>query len=47
MNQEHDASEPTTTDEGAELGPLEAAALLEGTKKRAQRQFAIGLPIVR
>jgi hypothetical protein len=46
MNAEEDARETTTADEGGELDPREAAALLEQTRRRAQRQFDIRPPLL-
>jgi hypothetical protein len=39
MNEEHDMNETATVDEGGEFDPRAAAALLEQTTRRAQRQF--------
>jgi len=39
MSQAHDSSKSQHADEGAELEPRQAAALLEETRLRAQRQF--------
>jgi hypothetical protein len=44
MNQEHDTSDSKTADEDSELNPQEAAALLQETKLRAQRQFDVWPP---
>jgi hypothetical protein len=46
MNQEHEKSDPTTGDKGGVLDPQEAAALLEETKLRAQRQFDVWPPFL-
>jgi hypothetical protein len=44
MNEEHNTSETATADE--DLDPRAAAALLEQTKKRAQRQFDLRPPLL-
>ena len=46
MNAEGDARETGRADEGGELDPREAAALLEQTRRRAQRQFDIRPPLL-
>jgi hypothetical protein len=46
MNQEHDTSKSETVYEDAGLDPQEAAALLQETKLRAQRQFDIWPPFL-
>jgi hypothetical protein len=46
MNEEHDTSETATVDESRELDPREAAALLEQTTRRAQREFDIRPPLL-
>jgi hypothetical protein len=45
MNGQDDARETATTDEGDPLDPSAAAALLEQTRKRAQRGFDIRPPL--
>jgi hypothetical protein len=44
MNQEHDTSKSERADEATKLEPRAAAALLEETKLRAQRQFDVWPP---
>jgi hypothetical protein len=46
MNETHNADETATADEGEELDPREAAALLEQTTKHAQRQFDFRPPLL-
>ena len=46
MNGKNEAPEIATTDEGAVLEPSAAAALLEQTRKRAQRQFDTRPPLL-
>jgi hypothetical protein len=46
MSQEHDTPESEAGDEGKELNPREAAALLRETKLRAQRQFDVWPPFL-
>jgi hypothetical protein len=46
MNQEHDTPESESVDNDAELNPQEAAALLQETKLRAQRQFDVWPPFL-
>ena len=46
MNGQHDTDETPTTDLSREFDPREAATLLEQTKRRAQRQFAISPPLL-
>jgi hypothetical protein len=46
MNQEPETSESESRDEDKELNPREAAALLQETKKRAQRQFDVWPPFL-
>jgi hypothetical protein len=46
MDGEGDARESATADEGGELDPREAAALLEQTTRRAQRQLDIRPPLL-
>src|SRR5476651_966661 len=46
MNEGNDTSETAPAGEGGELDPRAAAALLEQTKSRAQRQFDIRPPLL-
>lgn len=46
MNGENEAPEIATTDEGDALDPSAAAALLEQTRRRAQRGFDIRPPLL-
>ncbi len=46
MNQEPDTSESEAGDEGKQLNLREAAALLQETRKRAQRQFDVWPPFL-
>lgn len=46
MNENDDTDETPAADDGAELDPSAAAALLEQTKRQAQRQFSRNPPLV-
>jgi hypothetical protein len=46
MNEEDNTSESSSVDEGEELDPRAAAALLEQTTKQAQRQFDFRPPLL-
>lgn len=46
MNERYDVDETATADEGGELDPSTAAALLEQTKRRAQRKFDTRPPLL-
>jgi hypothetical protein len=46
MNEEHNTSESSAVDESDELDPRAAAALLEQTTRRAQRQFDFRPPML-
>jgi hypothetical protein len=46
MNGQQDTDETVTADEGDELDPRAAAALLEQTTRRAQRQFDLRPPLL-
>jgi hypothetical protein len=46
MTGPHDAEQTVTSDEAAELDPRTAAALLERTTRRAERQFDIKPPLL-
>jgi hypothetical protein len=46
MNETRDTNETTTAGDGGELGPGEAAALLEQTKRQARRKFDPNPPLL-
>ncbi len=46
MNETHDTDETATADDGGGLDPREAAALIEQTRRQAQRQFDLRPPLL-
>ena len=46
MNETHDTNETATADDGGGLDPRAAAALIEQTKRQAQRQFDLRPPLL-